>query len=301
MSYNVPVVKLRSRSRSRSRARVRLPHISHEEFIMKEKYLIFHQGALGDFVLTFPVFLRLRERVSIDVCCQNHLGQLALSLGIADHFFPSESRRFASLFSDNINPELRKFFTRYNRIFLLSFSSELENNIRKITNVPVHRIPSRPPPQEQIHITEYLIKNLNKVVPFKMTMSYTIEIEVENQGFLPTALKQAQLVKIVRPDRITLEFPEDVFPRQSPRTRFRRMSGGRGRQEQEELMKKAKVKIIEPKGNRPYIEIGRIPGNEKIKVKFKIRLDDIDSTKCTIKYTSTRGGVLSKEIVIGKK
>jgi hypothetical protein len=128
---------------------------------------------------------------------------------------------------------------------------------------------------------------------------YTIEIEVENRGFLPTALKQAQLVKIVRPDRITLEFPEDVFPRPDPRARFRRMYGG-GRQ-QEEPQKKAKLKIIEPKGNRPYIEIGRIPGKEKIKVKFKVRLDDIEGTKCTIKYTSTRGGVLSKEIVIGNE
>ena len=41
---------------------------------------------------------------------------------------------------------------------------------------------------------------------------FTIEVEVENQGFLPTALKQAQLVKIVQPDRISLEFPEEILP-----------------------------------------------------------------------------------------
>ncbi len=136
---------------------------------MKEKYLIFHQGALGDFVLTFPALVRLKERATIDVCCQNHLGQLALSLGIADHSFPSESRRFASLFSDDIDPELRKFVANYNMIFLISFSSELENNIREITNVQVHRIPPRPPPQQQVHIAEYLLKHLDKIVPFKMT------------------------------------------------------------------------------------------------------------------------------------
>jgi hypothetical protein len=45
--------------------------------------------------------------------------------------------------------------------------------------------------------------------------------------------------------------------------------------------------------------MGRIPGNDKIKVTFKLRLKEIESTKCTIQYTSTRGGVLSKEIVIG--
>ena len=51
---------------------------------------------------------------------------------------------------------------------------------------------------------------------------FTIEIEMENQGFLPTALKQAQLVKIVTPDRITLEFPVDVLP---PRPARGRLSG----------------------------------------------------------------------------
>ena len=138
---------------------------------MKEKYLIFHQGALGDFVLFFPTLIRLKERVSIDICCQNHLGQLALNLGIVDHFFPSESKRFASLFSDDFDPELRKIFSHYNMIFLISFSSELEKNIRKITNVQVHRIPSRPPPQEQIHIAEYLFGHINKIVTFKMITS----------------------------------------------------------------------------------------------------------------------------------
>ncbi|NOR16059.1 MAG: peptidase [Candidatus Aminicenantes bacterium] len=98
---------------------------------------------------------------------------------------------------------------------------------------------------------------------------FTIEVEVENQGFLPTALRQAQLVKMVQPDRITLEFPEGI------------------------------VKIIDPKGNRPYVEIGRIPGNDKSKVTFKLKLIDIQQTECTVKYTSTRGGVISKIIVIG--
>jgi hypothetical protein len=60
------------------------------------------------------------------------------------------------------------------------------------------------------------------------------------------------------------------------------------------------VKILVPERNQAYIEIGRIPGKEKIKVSFKLQLIDIKSTKCTVKYISTRGGVLSKDIVIGK-
>jgi len=129
----------------------------------------------------------------------------------------------------------------------------------------------------------------------------SLEIELENTGFLPTALKQAQLVKIVRPDRLELEFPAGMLPRRAEgRGRFRGMYRGRPESQQPEQTGKPKIEIIAPEKNQPYAEIGRIPGNSKVKVIFKLRLNDIESTKCTIRYSSTRGGVLSKDIVIGK-
>ena len=130
---------------------------------------------------------------------------------------------------------------------------------------------------------------------------FTIEVEVENKGLIPTALKQAQLVKIVRPDTIALEFPEDVLPRSSGFGRGSRGGMGRGGEQQQETQVDAKVKLLEPSGMRPSIEIGRIPGHETVKVTFKLQLVDIESTECTVKYSSTRGGVVSKDIVIGKK
>jgi len=133
----------------------------------------------------------------------------------------------------------------------------------------------------------------------KKNGEYTIEVEVENQGFLPTALKQAQLVKIVRPDRISLEFPDDILPPRPERGRYGRMYGGSRGQEAEE-QKEAKVEILKPRRNRAYVEIGRIPGNDKATVTFTVKLKDIQQAECTVKYTSTRGGVVSKKILIGK-
>ncbi len=132
---------------------------------------------------------------------------------------------------------------------------------------------------------------------------YTIEIEVENTGFLPTALKQAQLVKIVTPDTVSLEFPEGMLPPSfgGRGGRFREMymerGGGRMPQQPQE---KPKVEILEPKGARPSVDIGRIEGNKKVKVMFKVRLNGIEGTKCTVRYSSTRGGVVSKDIQLGK-
>ncbi len=70
--------------------------------------LIIHQGALGDFILTFPAITRLQKYYkSIDVLCQNQLGKLAGALGLAENWFPAEAASFASLFSDQIDQKIR--------------------------------------------------------------------------------------------------------------------------------------------------------------------------------------------------
>lgn len=125
---------------------------------------------------------------------------------------------------------------------------------------------------------------------------YTIEVEVENSGFLPTALKQALLVKIVRQDRITLEFPDGMLP-PPPRSRWYRMYGGGDAEEKEP--EEYPVNILEPEENQAYAEIERIPGNSKKSATFKVKLNGIDRVKCTVKYISTRGGVVAKDIMIG--
>lgn len=131
---------------------------------------------------------------------------------------------------------------------------------------------------------------------------YLIEVKVENEGFLPTALRQAQLVKIVKPDTLTLEFPEGMLP---ARTRDRGRGRGRGEKveatEQAGQKEKSKVEILEPKNHRPTITIDRLKGHESKTVTFKVLLNEIQGTKATIRYTSTRGGVVTKKIFIGLK
>ena len=69
--------------------------------------LIIHQGALGDFILTFPAVIRLRKYYkSIDVLCQSQPGKLAKALGIAENWYPAEAAYVASLFSNQIDPLL---------------------------------------------------------------------------------------------------------------------------------------------------------------------------------------------------
>jgi len=127
---------------------------------------------------------------------------------------------------------------------------------------------------------------------------FTIEIEVKNSGYIPTALKQAQLVKIVRPDMIYLDFPKGMIRERPQRSRYAMMY----QEQQPETEKETpKVEILEPKSEDPFIDIDRLKGGEKKKIKFKIRLNEISGVKCTVRYSSTRGGVVIKEIFIGNK
>jgi len=66
---------------------------------------------------------------------------------------------------------------------------------------------------------------------------YTVELSIENQGVIPTALRQAQLVKIVRPDSVSMVFPAGMISTQAMggrggrggRSDFADMGGGGGR------------------------------------------------------------------------
>ncbi len=131
---------------------------------------------------------------------------------------------------------------------------------------------------------------------------YTVEVEVENTGFLPTALRQAHLVKIVTPDTVSLEFPEGMLPPSffGRGGRFMGRYMGAGGRMPQQPREKPKVEILEPKGARPVFEIGRIEGHKKVKVLFKLRLNGIEGTECTVKFSSTRGGVVEKKIRIGQ-
>ncbi len=166
---------------------------------------------------------------------------------------------------------------------------------------------------------------------------YTIEVPIENTGAIPTALKQALLVRIVRQDTVSMIFPDGMTSVGAGGGRGGRGGrgggagamdmeaappaggGGRGAPPSPEApagqaagqrgaggqapppdTSKDKVIIVEPQ-NRSQVTIERIAGNEKKTVTFKVRLNGIAGTDCTLRYVSTRGGVVEKKVLIGKK
>ena len=131
--------------------------------MVPQSLLIIHQGALGDFILTFPAIIRLHKYFKIiDVLCQNRLGKLANSLGLIDKWHPLESAAVATLFTDRVDAGIKKLLKAYTRIILFSLSAELEYTIQQFSINDLCRIPPRPPLQMHVHLTDFVLHSLAK-------------------------------------------------------------------------------------------------------------------------------------------
>jgi murein tripeptide amidase MpaA len=124
----------------------------------------------------------------------------------------------------------------------------------------------------QIELTSAAAKPAGEKGVYEVTVTFT------NTGFLPTALEQAKLVKIVRPDRVRLEFDREL-------TRDR---------------KNKKGEIIGPEIQDKDLDMGFTKNGEVKTARFRVRLNGIESAKCTVHVLSSRGGLRTREIVIGK-
>ena len=129
-----------------------------------KKLLIIHQGALGDFIMTFPSIIEFRKTHSqIDALCQKKLGELARNLNLIDMSYPLESAAFAPLYGDHpdcVDAKTATLLQSYERIVLFSFSRRLQENIERFTGSNVLRIPPRPPAGEKIHVSHFFWKHL---------------------------------------------------------------------------------------------------------------------------------------------
>ncbi|MGD9242566.1 MAG: glycosyltransferase family 9 protein [Desulfobacterales bacterium] len=127
----------------------------------ENRLLIIHQGALGDFVVTFPILKALRTTIPrIDGICRSSFGRLAVDLGVLDASYPLESARFASLYTDRIDPEVATPMSTYRSILLFSFSELLERSVKKINGPQVIRILPWPAVSQKNHITEFLARQV---------------------------------------------------------------------------------------------------------------------------------------------
>jgi hypothetical protein len=104
--------------------------------------------------------------------------------------------------------------------------------------------------------------------------SYEVRVQWRNTGRLPTALKQAQLVKIVQEDRLFLTFPRDVPAGRAPR-------------------------IAAPALRQGAVWSGWTEGGQTKTVTYRVTTYGTEPVTAELRLDSTRGGVLRRSIQIG--
>ena len=127
------------------------------------------------------------------------------------------------------------------------------------------------------HLPQIKINSV-KVKPAKEKNVYDIEVSFTNTGFLPTALEQAKLVKIVKQDRVRLEIDEELTKDK----------------------KNKKVEILIPEIQNKDVELKWTKKGETKTAHLMVKLNGIESAQCKVHVLSSRGGHKIKEIIIGE-
>ena len=148
------------------------------------------------------------------------------------------------------------------------------------------------------YLPELVWENIEvkKIKSYKTdSADYQVKIGFRNTGKLPTALKQAHLVKIVRDDRVVIEFDTTGIGSGMPGYKLieeERSSGSRGGRSRYNNARQVPQSVFSR--NVPDTQ-----GGDMTTTLFKVRLYNRTELKGKASVFSTRGGVLrDREFVI---
>jgi ADP-heptose:LPS heptosyltransferase len=129
---------------------------------VREKTLVFHQGALGDVVLSFPAIQRLKEErgMAVTLLCQDEIGRMACALNIVEDHLPIEGARFAALYSPELSHDLKALLRLYETLVLVGFPSDVEAGLRQNFRGKTFGITARPPAEEETHVAVHVIEQM---------------------------------------------------------------------------------------------------------------------------------------------
>jgi len=124
------------------------------------------------------------------------------------------------------------------------------------------------------------------------SVTWEVTVTWKNAGRLPTALRQAQLVKIVQEDAVTLTLPRELTSGERPRARII-----------DDARPRAGTRRSEDGGGArgsSTVRAGWTEPGETRSVRFRVRTYGVsEPVEAELQLESTRGGVLRGEVVIG--
>ena len=149
-----------------------------------DRILVVRGGAIGDFILTLPVFSALRETFRpavIGSLAPVGRGELAMAAGLADEIQDLDGRGWAEFFvSDgDLDPEKVKWLSQFDLIisFLHDPKRVWANNLKRISSARLLQGCSRPSEKGKLHASEVLLSVLEEVGVSGMDSLPQIDVE----------------------------------------------------------------------------------------------------------------------------
>jgi heptosyltransferase-2 len=137
------------------------------------KILVIRGGAIGDFILTCPVFAALRSQLPgarLEVLGYRHIAELAASSGLVDEVRPIDARPLAAFFArdGDLPPDLRDYFASFAIVISYLYDPDgiFEANVASCSNARFLVGPHRPDECMGVHATETFLKPLERLAIF---------------------------------------------------------------------------------------------------------------------------------------
>jgi heptosyltransferase-2 len=140
---------------------------------MKGRILVIRGGAIGDFVLTLPVFAALRDafpEAVLEVLGYPHIASLALEGGLVSAVKPIDARPLAGFFAagGTLDTSLGSYFASCHVIFSYLFDPDavFQINVARVSRAQFIQGPHRPDDAAHLHASDQLLKPLERLAIF---------------------------------------------------------------------------------------------------------------------------------------
>jgi heptosyltransferase-2 len=141
--------------------------------ISSGRILVLRGGAIGDFILTLPVFSALRAQFSQAHLCvlgYRQVAELARAGGLVDDARSIEAQALAGFFADRgvLDSTLQKFFAGFDVIlsYLYDPDGVFQSNVARCSLAQFIAGPHRPDERAGLHATDMLLKPLQRLAIF---------------------------------------------------------------------------------------------------------------------------------------
>ena len=147
------------------------------------KILVIRGGAIGDFILTLPVFAALRQqfpRTRLEVLGYPHIAQLALAGGLVDAVQSIEARALAGFFArrGRLDPGLVAYFADFAIVISYLYDPDgiFQENVARCSSAQFICGPHRPDEKLPLHATEVFLKPLERLAIFGASPAPRLEL-----------------------------------------------------------------------------------------------------------------------------